>query len=147
MFRLRVTGLNQGMGRSLAFEKGFKLAVAKALSLEARRILDDANQIAPFIQGKLQQTATVEPPVIAGNIISVTAGYPETGGMIRQLHENPRAGQTRGLGPQGQRYAPGSYATSGESQFLTKAIAKNLSISGFRIANDVQAMMRFMRLK
>ena len=50
MFRLKVTGLNQGTARSLAFERGFKLAVAKALSLEARRIVDDANQIAPFIQ-------------------------------------------------------------------------------------------------
>ena len=147
MFKMKVTGLNQGMGRSLAFERGFKLAVAKALSLEARRILDDSDQIAPFIAGKLQQTSVVEPPVIAGNIISVTAGYPETGGMIKRLHENPRAGQTRGIGPKGQRYAPGSYATSGESHFLTKAIAKNLGIAGFRIANDVQAMMRFMKLR
>ena len=146
MFRMKVTGLNQGTARTHVFERGFKLAVAKALSLEAQRILDDANQTAPFIQGKLQQTATVEPPVIAGNIISVTAGYPEQGGMIKRLHENPRAGQTRGIGPKGQRYAPGSYATSGESHFLTKAIAKNLGIAGFRIANDVVAMMRFMRL-
>ena len=119
MFKMRVTGIHRGLARVQRFEHGMKAMVGAALYREANRIMTDSkDNYVPVVNAKLRESGLVHPPVYAGSVVSVLLQYPGSGAVA--VHENPRAGRTGGLSPQGERYPEGSYATQGGWKYLER---------------------------
>lgn len=94
------------------------LAIAQALYQQANEIM--ANSVTHYVPkdtGTLADSQRVEPPVMSDREVSVSFGF---GGpsapYALYVHENPRAGKTQGLSPQGKKYP--HWARRGEWKYL-----------------------------
>lgn len=84
---------------------GFKAAVASAYRSFEEIMTKSKEEYVPVDQGPLRASGTVLPPEVSGSSATITMGYggPSAPYAIA-VHENPRAGKTGGLSPQGKPY-------------------------------------------
>lgn len=91
------------------------VAIAQALYQQAQEIMaTSVTQYVPKDTGFLADSQRVDPPVMSEREVSVAFGFGAEYAVY--VHENPRAGKTMGLSPQGKKYA--SWARAGEWKFL-----------------------------
>ncbi len=110
--------------------------MAGALYREGTRIMNRSkSEFVPVDTGNLRGSGYVSLPEIEGSSVSVEIGY---GGAAAPyaavVHENPRAGRTGGVSPQGKKYK--HYAQVGQWKYLEQPV--NEARDGFnqRIADD-----------
>jgi hypothetical protein len=97
-------------------------SMAQALEEEAEDIMGDSKEkFVPVDQGILSGSGHVQPAEILGNSVVVKMGY---GGpaapYAAAVHENPRAGKTGGVSPQGKKYK--TWAKVGGWKYLERPI-------------------------
>ena len=85
--------------------KGSRALGSALFTVAQTEILAKAKQLVPVITANLKDSGDVELPVFAGNQVSVDIFF---GGAAAAyalaVHENPRAGKTGGISPQGKKY-------------------------------------------
>lgn len=92
--------------------------LAAGLYQEGESIMASSKELyVPVDTGVLRASGYVEPPVMEGSGVTVNLGY---GGpsapYALAVHENPRAGHTGGVSPQGKKYK--HWARVGEWKYL-----------------------------
>jgi hypothetical protein len=94
-----------------------ELGLAQALTEGAEGIMRESRPLVPVVTGTLRASGIVELPILSQDEVEVGMGY---GGAARayalKVHENPRAGQTGGISPQGKRYR--RWSQVGQWKFL-----------------------------
>ncbi len=111
-----------------------------------RQIANPAREeYAPVITGALKTSIFVRvPPQVTRNSVVITIG---AGGAAApyalSVHENPRSGKTRGIGPQGQKYK--RWSRVGQWKYLeTPALiaAGHGELLGDEVRTEVEALFR-----
>lgn len=126
--RAAVAGLN-GQARG-ALEAG---VYEEGLEVMAR----SKAEFVPVRDGILRASGHVEEPQWSGDTVSVTLGY---GGPAApyalSVHQNPRAGKTGGVSPQGKPYK--RWARVGEWMYLQTPLFQAINGMGARIGARIQ---------
>lgn len=122
------------------------MAIAQALYQQANEIIaDSVTNYVPKDTGFLADSQKVEPPQMTDREVSVSFGFGAEYAVY--VHENPGAGKTQGVSPQGKKYA--SWSRTGEWKFLEtpmKAKAPE-AVEGLRYAiQDLIERKRAIRL-
>ena len=141
-FTFQIFGLDTLASRVGALRSGSapERTAARSLFQQGERIMTASRSQVPVRYGILRASGFVEIPEIVGSgFVRVSLGY---GGAAqkyaRSVHENPRAGQTGGLSPQGKRYK--RYATTGKWHFLSDPFRAWIASGGPDIIkNDIKA--------
>lgn len=122
---VQVTNAEEVRRRLLAMGGESAVEAGVVLYGLGEEIMAAAKELVPVMDGPLRASGHVEPPVVAGTNVVVTAGF---GGPAApyalSVHENPRAGKTGGISPSGRRYK--KWAMVGQWKYLEtpfKAIA------------------------
>lgn len=113
-------------------ESGVIPAVAKELHKQGEKVIGDSKKnYVPVATGTLKNTGHVKLPKFKtdGVIISLGYGGPAAPYAL-DVHENPRAGKTEGISPQGYPYpttmgGKPTWATVGEWKYLEKPVKKH----------------------
>ncbi len=121
-------------------ERALKLA-GQGLYQEAEQImLRSKEEFCPVDTGNLKSTGHVELPEYKGKSVTVELGY---GGPAAEyaleVHENPRAGKTGGVSPQGRRYK--HYSQVGQWKYLEQPINEAVPGMAGRLADFIKAGM------
>lgn len=106
---IRITGMNEALRNLSALGSAGTQGLAQLLYTFGQTKIETPAKIkyVPVVTGNLRSTITTQPPEIRGTRVAVivSAGGPAAK-YARAVHENPRAGRTGGLSPQGKRYYP-----------------------------------------
>ncbi len=99
--------------------------VASSLYESAEKIMTLSKEnYVPVETGTLRSTGRVDPPRVNGPYVEVTLGY---GGPSARyalaVHENPRAGKTYGVSPQGKPYK--RWAKTGQWKYLETPVKES----------------------
>lgn len=108
----------RGMGRSAI------PALAEALTLEFEAVIEDAkDNYVPTVSTNLKGSGHVMPPMLTPNTVIVVGGFGNAAvKYAKRTHDNPRAGKTGGISPQGRRYK--KWSRVGEYKFLSKPLRR-----------------------
>lgn len=100
----------------------------------------------PVDTGNLKASIHAEAPVVTDTTVSITvaAGGPAAPYALN-VHENPRAGQTGGVSPQGKKYRRAS--TVGQWKFLETPALLAAANSRQWLADEASAIMKGMKGK
>lgn len=114
----RFRAMLKSMGRSAL------PAIAEALHLEAEAVMEDAKtNYVPTVSTNLKGSGFVKPTMITPTGVIVQLGFGNASlKYAKRTHENPRAGKTRGVSPQGRRYR--KWSRVGSWKFLTKPLKR-----------------------
>ena len=115
---------------------------ASTLYTEAEAIIADAKEnYVPVVTGALRGSGFVEPPKISGGKMTVTLGF---GGPAAKyaliVHENPRAGKTKGKSPSGAKYK--KYSKVGQWKYLETPFNKRVKGVGPKIGTNIKEATR-----
>lgn len=139
-----LTGADALQRRLNAMADATPQAVAGALYEEAQTIIAEAvRDYVPIDTGTLAASGRVDTPVLSPGAVEVTLGF---GGQAVPyaiaVHENPRAGQTGGVSPQGQKYR--HFARHGQWKYLETPLQLHAPdvAAGLRRALDDLAFVR-----
>ncbi len=165
MAELVLKGDVQLKRRLAALARRSPQAAGRALYEEAETIMKTSKaEYVPVDTGTLRSTGIVQPAKVTASGAEVVMGYGGPAGKggtpaptgaraqprIRQfqegegyavyIHENPRAGRTGGLSPQGKRYK--SFATHGQWKYLETPF--NAAVRGMaaRLARRLRSEIR-----
>jgi hypothetical protein len=104
---IQITGLREAVNALQGTGPRMNAITAKLLKTFAdTQVVTPAKQrYVPVATGNLRSTIHTEPPVISdhGVVVTVAAGGPSAK-YASKVHENPRAGRTGGVSPQGKPY-------------------------------------------
>lgn len=128
--RVRVVGLERTKTNLLRMPAKVVTATRAALLDEAEALLNDSKEnYVPVDLGILRSSGHVASPVVLGSLVYVDLGY---GGAAAPyalaVHENPRAGHTKGVSPSGRPYK--HWAATGQWKYLEKPF--NVHVVGMR---------------
>jgi len=110
--------------------------MGRALYAEATQLLAEADRLVPRDTGNLANSKFITPPT-EDLAPTVVAGY---GGAAApyalRVHENPRAGKTGGVSPQGKKYK--TWAGVGQWKYLETPFKERTSGFPERIADHIK---------
>ena len=117
-------------------------AVAKGMVEWAEETMGESKEkYCPVVEGTLRGTGHVTTPHITAATILVRLGY---GGPAAEyalaVHENPRAGKTGGISPQGKKYR--AWSTVGQWKYLETPVKLNEPEAGPTILKWVNRAIR-----
>lgn len=110
---------------------------ARVTCLTAEEIMAASKALVPVRFGPLRASGHVVPPVIAGDVVTVEAGFSAPYALA--THENPRAGKTGGVSPSGRRYK--AWARVGEWKFLERPFQRIAPKLGERLRAAIAALV------
>lgn len=126
MMTVTVTGADAVTQKILALVQAAPERVANALHDEAELTMTEANKLVPVVTGTLRASGYVPAATIAGRVIEQTLGFGGAASAYALItHENPRAGQTAGFSPSGQRYT--RWSRVGQWKFLEQPFLARVS--------------------
>lgn len=109
--------IRQFIGQLDALDRAVTGAATRSMTEEQRGLFDDSQIQVPVLDGGLKSSGEMRTPDVNRDRVSVEVAY--GGGAVAyalRVHENPRSGQTRGIGPRGQRYK--RFAQTGKWKYL-----------------------------
>lgn len=140
-FTVEVTGVSEVLKNLKLMGDSATKAAKAAIYQEAEEIMTKSKRLVPVDTGALKSTGIVELPKEEGNVVSVTLGY---GGPAAPyalaVHENPRAGRTGGVSPQGKPYK--HYAQTGQWKYLEQPAAEAQAGMDARIAARIRGAIK-----
>lgn len=115
--------------------------VKRTLYTEAEAIMTKSKALVPVVTGALRGSGFVELPKTSGSTLSVTMGY---GGPAAKyaliVHENPRAGKTKGVSPSGKKYK--RYSKVGQWKYLEQPFNQEAKKISRRVAVNVNKVVK-----
>lgn len=141
--RVFLEGYEKAWGKAKNIEEALPLLLGAALHSEAKRIMRKSkSEYVPVRQdyGALMASGYVNKPVFAGPIVEVELGYGGTENVqyAAWLHEHPRAGKTKGVGPGPRFQHYKSWADRGRWKFLQAPAEEAAPIAAKRVAEEVR---------
>lgn len=135
-----ITGEDKVIAQLLAWQREMPNLIAKALREEAELTMTDAKKLCPVMTGALRASGYVYVRSVVGRTVEAVAGF---GGAAAPyalaVHENPRAGRTGGVSPEGRRYK--RYARSGQWKFLEQPMLSRAHTLAVRLKHRMLALM------
>lgn len=123
---ITVTGAAEVRQKILALAAAAPQRVADALGVEAELTMTEAKKLTPVVTGALRASGFVQTPTISDRTIEVVMGFGGSASAYAlSVHENPRAGQTQGFAPSGQRYK--RWSRVGQWKFLEQPFLARVS--------------------
>jgi len=139
-----VTGMDEVESTLENATNRLEKTAARSLHKSGEIIMNDSMEnYVPVATGALRGTGYVEPPDFGRGEIVVEMGF---GGPAApyalKVHENPRAGKTKGVSPQGIEYpttetGKPTWATHGEWKYLEKPVKKHKDDVEKRLFSDI----------
>ena len=133
------------IGQLDVLDRAIAGAATAALRQEQRELFRDSQLQVPVLDGNLRDSARMRTPDVSRDSVAVEVSY--GGGDVAYalaVHENPRSGQTRGIGPRGQRYK--RFAQTGKWKYLEHPLfARSSRFTrnvGNRIMRELQSRFR-----
>lgn len=114
-------------------------AMQQALRTEAQELLDESLRLVPVMDGYLAGSGTVTEDANASAPTLIVGYGGASAPYALSVHENPRSGQTGGIGPQGQRYK--KWAHNGQWKFLEQPWKARIAGFADRIAARLRATL------
>ena len=138
--RVYLEGYDKAWGKAKNIEEALPLLLASSLHSEARRIMRASKERVPKLTGRLAASGYVHKPLISGKFIDVELGYGGTEEVpyATWVHEHPRAGQTKGVGPGPRFQGYKSWATTGQWKYLQGPAEEAAPIAAKRVAEEVR---------
>lgn len=125
-------------------DRAITTAATNALRAEQRGLFNDSQLQVPVLDGNLKASGEMRAPNITSNSVSVEVAYGGSVPYALRVHENPRSGQTRGIGPRGQRYK--RFAQTGKWKYLEHPLFNRAGrftrTVGTAIMRDLQTRFR-----
>jgi hypothetical protein len=138
-FTMTVTGTEQVLATLKALGEQASPAMQKALRVEAEELMAESQALVPRMDGNLANTGRVTEDLKA-NVPTLIVGYGGSGVKYAlSVHENPRSGQTGGVGPRGQKYK--KWAHVGQWKYLEQPWKQRMTGFTDRIAASLKVTL------
>lgn len=141
---IRVTGVDKLQANFNRLRLSTRQAIIQSLEDEAQLVLDRAkNEFVPVVTGRLRDSGRIEQHAVhlpGGKSRAVVAFGGQDAPYAVAVHENPRAGKTGGVSPQGRKYK--TWSTVGQWKYLTHSM---MSVVHTRAARVAAALNRHWR--
>ena len=138
-FTMTVTGSEQVKATLKALGEQATPAMQAALRVEAEELMIDSQALVPRMDGQLANSGRIVEDLKA-NVPTLIVGYGGPGvPYALSVHENPRSGQTGGIGPQGQKYK--KWAHVGQWKYLEQPWKQRMTGFADRIATRLRATL------
>ena len=146
---VEVTGLKEAIATLEQMGPKATMSIGPLLKQCAdTRVVAEAKRLVPVATGALKGSIQAREPVYGDQVVSVTVG---AGGVAAPyalaVHENPRAGKTGGVSPQGKPYArtkkgKPTWATTGQWKYLEIPALAAAKDSAQWLARAVRGIMK-----
>ena len=146
---ITVTGLQEALNKLVHSKRNIIDEAARSLHKSGEIIMGDSKEnYVPVATGVLRGTGHVELPKKRSNEVIIEMGF---GGpaapYAAATHENPRAGETEGVSPSGQKYpttmgGKPTWATHGEWKYLETPTKKHTNSSEKRLFTNIENFMK-----
>ena len=115
-----------------------RFASGRVLTLEAEEIMRiSKEQYVPVDTGNLRASGHVQPFTINGDKVSVVFGF---GGPSAEyalaVHENPRAGKTKGKSPKGRKYK--TWSKVGQWKYLETPLKERVPVINQNLVKNLR---------
>ena len=121
LIEVKVTGADKVQQAVLELARRIPIRIAQALQVEAELTMTEAKLLCPVVTGALRASGFVSEADVMGKDIGVLLGF---GGPSAQYalatHENPRAGKTGVVSPQGRPYK--RWSRGGQWKYLEQPV-------------------------
>lgn len=138
-FTMTVTGTEQVMATLKALGQQATQAMQAALRVEAEGLMDDSQALVPRMDGFLSGSGRIVEDLRALTPTLIVGYGGAAAPYALSVHENPRSGQTGGIGPQGQRYK--KWAHVGQWKYLEQPWKQRMTGFTGRIAASLKATL------
>jgi hypothetical protein len=121
LIEVKVTGADKVQQAVLELARRIPQRIAQALQVEAELTMTEAKLLCPVVTGALRASGFVTEATVLHDDIGVLLGFGGPAAPYALVtHENPRAGQTGGVSPQGRRYK--RWSRGGQWKFLEQPV-------------------------
>ena len=138
--RVYLEGYEKAWGKAKNIEEALPLLIGASLHSEAKRIMAVSQERVPRLTGKLAASGYVKKPVYYSKVAEVELGYGGTEDVqyATFIHEHPRAGKTKGIGPGPRFQQYSSWAGSGGWKYLQGPVEEMKDTAAKRIAEEIR---------
>ena len=129
---IAITGMEEVEKKLDTSSKNIIQEAAKELHLSGEKVMGDSKEnYVPVATGSLRASGWVKLPEVKMNEVIIELGFGGPAAPYALVtHENPRAGKTEGVSPQGHKYprtqaGKPTWATHGEWKYLETPLKKH----------------------